>query len=254
MNETKLYAAAAIFLAITVAKILAPEFISDVKIEVDEKIDESIDYAEAMSTLQSVADEYSFLWSLSSSETSSQSTSYVSTPELTVFDSEPFPTIIVSPIPSITTVELPEPKPEVTPEVISESSADDLPFEYIEPLAIEVSSPFGNRIHPVYGDERFHYGIDISALSGAPIEAFSDGIVTISQYSDSYGYYIVVEHNESYSTLYAHCSELFAVVGQTVSMGEIIASVGSTGISTGPHLHFELIENGERIDPAEFLC
>ncbi len=254
MNETKLYISAAIFLGLTVAKIIAPDFITEVKDDVNTQIDRNIDYTATISQLNSFANEYSYLWKLSDDRGEADMPSPIPIPDATIFNSTPIPTIIPTPLPIQTPVPTPTATPIPTPEIIEESEVGLLPFEYAEPLTVEVSSHFGSRIHPVYGDERFHYGMDINAVHGAPINAFADGIVTLSEYSDSYGYYIIIEHNESYSTLYAHCSELFATVGQTVSMGEHIANVGATGLVTGAHLHFEVIENGEQIDPAMFLC
>ena len=99
-----------------------------------------------------------------------------------------------------------------------------------------------------------HLGIDIWASTGTPIYAADNGVVITSGWTDSgYGYYIIVDHQNGIVTVYAHCSELYASVGDTVQKGEVIAAVGSTGNSSGPHLHFEVRVQGEKVDPAYYL-
>ncbi len=116
-----------------------------------------------------------------------------------------------------------------------------------------VTSPFGTRLHPVYGYYLTHYGVDIGAGYGTEIYAADSGTVIASEYSSSYGYYIVIDHGNGYTTLYGHMSELIASVGEGVSQGEVIGLVGSTGVSTGPHLHFEIRDCGVCIDPLDFF-
>ena len=100
----------------------------------------------------------------------------------------------------------------------------------------------------------FHRGIDIGMPMGTPICATKDGTVSTSVYgTGSYGYYIILDHGDGIQTLYAHCSELLVSVGDVVTKGQVIAKVGSTGNSTGPHVHFEVRINGERVDPLPYL-
>ena len=114
-----------------------------------------------------------------------------------------------------------------------------------------ISSDYGPRTNPYVG---FHKGIDIGMPMGTPICATKDGTVSTSLYSNgSYGYYIVLDHEDGIQTLYAHCSELLVSVGDVVTKGQVIAKVGSTGNSTGPHVHFEVRINGERVDPLPYL-
>ena len=114
-----------------------------------------------------------------------------------------------------------------------------------------ISSDYGPRTNPYVG---FHKGIDIGMPMGTPICATKDGTVSTSLYSNgSYGYYIVLDHGDGIQTLYAHCSELLVSVGDVVTKGQVIAKVGSTGNSTGPHVHFEVRINGERVDPLPYL-
>jgi len=112
-----------------------------------------------------------------------------------------------------------------------------------------VTSPFGTRKHPIFGDMRFHAGIDIGVPHGTVVVAADGGTVVTSTYNSSYGNYIVIDHGNGRQTLYAHLSTRSVGVHTSVSKGQQIGLVGSTGISTGPHLHFEVIENGSRINP-----
>ncbi len=115
------------------------------------------------------------------------------------------------------------------------------------------SSPFGYRVHPVYGDWRFHYGVDLSAPSGTPIVATRAGVVTTAVYSSSAGYYVTVDHQDGYSSKYLHMTHYIVGVGDYVSAGQVIGYVGSTGTSTGPHLHFSILYNGNHVNPANYI-
>ena len=117
-----------------------------------------------------------------------------------------------------------------------------------------VTSEFGNRIDPITGQRRGHTGMDLAVPTGTPIRAALPGTVTVSKYNaGGYGYYVMIDHGNGLVTLYGHCSQLLARVGQTVQAGDIIALSGSTGRSTGPHLHFEVRVNGERTNPRAYL-
>lgn len=117
-----------------------------------------------------------------------------------------------------------------------------------------VTSPYGYRIHPVTGRSRFHAGIDIGAAYGTSILAANDGVVIVAGYNaGGYGNYVVINHGGGYSTLYAHCSSLLVSVGQKVSRGQVIAKCGSTGMSTGPHIHFEVQVNGATTNPMQYF-
>lgn len=110
---------------------------------------------------------------------------------------------------------------------------------------------FGMRFHPIFHEWRMHTGIDIGAPTGANILASNAGTVLITTFSTGYGNKIVVDHGGGYVTLYAHCSKILVKEGQRVEQGEVIGLIGSTGWSTGPHLHFEIMVDGERINPLE---
>ena len=116
-----------------------------------------------------------------------------------------------------------------------------------------VTSEFGYRRDPFTGETRGHTGMDLAVPTGTPIRAALPGTVTVSRYDSGYGYYVMIDHGNGLSTLYAHNSRLVARVGDTVSTGDIVSVSGSTGRSTGPHLHFEVRVNGERTDPRSYL-
>lgn len=121
------------------------------------------------------------------------------------------------------------------------------------PSSSTISSYYGNRLHPILKKYKMHTGIDISAKQGASIVAANKGTVIMSGWQSGYGYTVVVDHGGGITTLYAHCSKLLVKVGQTVSAGETIAKVGSTGMSTGPHLHFEVRKNGSTTNPLNYV-
>jgi len=117
-----------------------------------------------------------------------------------------------------------------------------------------IASGFGYRIHPIYKTLRMHAGIDFSAPTGTPIYATGDGVVERQKGRMSgYGKVVKINHGYGYETLYAHCSKIIVRPGQKVKRGEIIGYVGNTGRSTGPHLHYEVIKNGKKINPIHFF-
>ncbi len=116
-----------------------------------------------------------------------------------------------------------------------------------------ISDEYGNRMHPILGVQKFHNGLDMAAPSGTPILAAYDGDVVAAAYSSSMGNYIMINHGSGLYTIYMHCSALHVSKGQTVSKGQNIAAVGSTGRSTGPHLHFSVRLNGSYTSPWNYL-
>jgi murein DD-endopeptidase MepM/ murein hydrolase activator NlpD len=115
-----------------------------------------------------------------------------------------------------------------------------------------LSSPFGYRVHPISKSVKLHTGLDISAAEGTNAYATADGVVIFSRYNGGYGNEITIKHAFGFTTLYGHLKQRFAQVGQFVKRGSIIGLVGSTGYSTGPHLHYEVNKNGAKIDPIQF--
>lgn len=116
-----------------------------------------------------------------------------------------------------------------------------------------LSSPYGWRIHPVYGYRKFHSGVDLAAPSGNPIYASRSGRVTIATYSDSAGYYVTLNHGDGFSTSYLHMTHYVVAPGDYVAAGQVIGYIGSTGVSTGPHLHFSIYYNGNTLNPADYI-
>ena len=131
------------------------------------------------------------------------------------------------------------------------SASDAAPMAW--PVAGSVTSGFGERKNPVGPGDDFHPGIDIAAGSGTPIAAAAAGRVVSAGRDGGYGNLIVLDNGNGVTTRYAHCSQIFARVGETVNAGQTIGSVGSTGASTGPHLHFEVRVDDRPVDPRQYL-
>ena len=124
---------------------------------------------------------------------------------------------------------------------------------YMWPTDGTVTSNFGWRTHPVFGNKRLHAGTDIGADYGDPIVAADGGVVVSSGWISGYGKTVIIEHNGTYSTLYAHAQELLVAEGQTIRKGQLIARVGDTGYTTGPNVHFEVRVNGAPQNPLDYL-
>ncbi|OGC05542.1 hypothetical protein A3H38_06140 [candidate division WOR-1 bacterium RIFCSPLOWO2_02_FULL_46_20] len=121
------------------------------------------------------------------------------------------------------------------------------------PLRGRLTSQFGYRRHPLYGGRNFHTGLDIAAKYGTPIMAADAGEVIFSGWWDGYGKAVVIDHGKKTSTVYAHMSRIYKNVGAIVAKGQVVGLVGSTGYSTGPHLHFEVRKNGKPQNPLQYL-
>ena len=120
------------------------------------------------------------------------------------------------------------------------------------PVEGRISSPFGLRRHPITGETQFHAGVDIAAATGAPIRSVGDGTVVFSGAQRGYGNTVIVEHRDGTRSVYAHNQENLVAEGDSVQAGQTIGLVGSTGRSTGPHLHFEIRREGENINPFRY--
>ncbi len=123
----------------------------------------------------------------------------------------------------------------------------------IWPVIGRISSYYGNRIHPIYSTNQFHNGLDIAVSKGTPVRAAAAGFIITSGNLNGYGQTIIIDHGDGYTTLYGHNDTLLVKVGASVLAGQIIALSGNTGQSTGPHLHFEVREKNQTVDPILFL-
>ncbi len=124
----------------------------------------------------------------------------------------------------------------------------------LAPVAGAVTSLFGPRVHPIFGNVRNHDGVDFAGTTGTPISAVAAGTVVAAGPRGGYGNATIIDHGNGLATLYAHQSELFVVAGATVTAGQVIGAVGSTGFSTGPHLHLEVRLSGVPVDPLLYLA
>lgn len=122
---------------------------------------------------------------------------------------------------------------------------------YSLPVNGRITSRYGYRIHPIYGVRRFHNGVDIAAPTGTPIRSCDDGKVIFSGWRGLTGKTVIIDHGSGWSTSYGHCSRLYVRAGEIVSAGQTIAAVGSTGLSTGPHVHWMVYYNGQHRDPLQ---
>lgn len=134
------------------------------------------------------------------------------------------------------------------PESVTNGITWTMPVKYTR-----LTSPYGWRTHPVYGTRKFHSGVDLAAPKGTPIYASRSGTVTTAAYNSSGGYYVVINHGDGFSTGYLHMTHYIVKEGQRVSAGQVIGYVGSTGVSTGNHLHFSISYNGNSVNPANYI-
>lgn len=132
-----------------------------------------------------------------------------------------------------------------TTNMLASRGADNIRFKW--PVQGVITSKFGRR----WGE--FHYGLDVAANMGTPVTAAAGGMVTFAGWRGTYGKAVIIKHDETYTTLYAHNSEILVQEGEWVASGQTIAKIGSTGRSTGPHLHFEVHQNEKALDPLRFL-
>ncbi len=144
-------------------------------------------------------------------------------------------------------------KAEAAGQTYKTASLGDIKFIWPCPSSSRITSGFGGRSSPTEGASSNHKGIDIGAATGSNILAAASGTVTISTYSASAGNYVMISHGGGVSTVYMHCSSRLVSAGDKVSQGDVIAKVGSTGYSTGPHLHFEIRNNGSYVNPSKYV-
>jgi murein DD-endopeptidase MepM/ murein hydrolase activator NlpD len=133
------------------------------------------------------------------------------------------------------------------------TAKDKANVKFIVPANAPLGSKFGERLHPIKGKVEMHKGIDIKANYGAPIKAAMAGKVIEAGPNSSFGNMVKIDHQNGYITLYAHCSVIVTKKGEMVKQGDVISKVGSTGTSTGPHLHFEIWKNGTPVNPLDYV-
>jgi len=127
------------------------------------------------------------------------------------------------------------------------------PGKLVRPVPGKITSPFGPRLHPILGYTRMHTGADMTAPLGQDIRAGAAGRVILASTYGGYGLTVIIDHGGGMTTLYAHQSKVFVVAGEQVTAGETVGEAGSSGLATGPHLHFEVRINGTPVDPADYL-
>ncbi|MBO5408234.1 MAG: M23 family metallopeptidase [Clostridia bacterium] len=125
--------------------------------------------------------------------------------------------------------------------------------DFMFPLSGAITSPFGERINPISGQTEQHTGIDIDLSAGTAVKAAADGTVLKIGVDERFGNYLILSHNELYSTCYAHLEQINVAEGATVRQGDEVAVAGNTGVTTGPHLHFEIRKGEKRMNPIPFL-
>ena len=140
------------------------------------------------------------------------------------------------------------PAPGSTGSVIVEGLTWVSPCNYVM-----LTSPFGWRTHPIYGDQRFHYGVDLAGPTGTPIVATRSGVVSSTSFDNSSGYYVIINHQDGFTSKYLHLTHYIVSPGEYVSAGQVIGYMGSTGASTGPHLHFSILYNGSHVNPMDYI-
>jgi len=139
---------------------------------------------------------------------------------------------------------------QTTPAV---STTVKYPGIFITPAAGTLGSTFGDTVDQLTQKTKSHKGLDIEAPNGTEIKSAAEGIVLEASFEKTLGYYVKIEHSNGYSTIYAQCSQLIAKKGQNVKQGDVIAKVGSTGTSSGNHLHFEIWKDGKAVNPSDYI-
>ena len=288
MKPFQFYAASGVFVGITVLKLLLPGWTTQVRETMVGWIDADMDYTGALETIGGVLTDETVQETLAVLR-QDLSEQLVFQPFASLRRAEPTPAPTESPAPTPeptpTAAPTPEPTPEPTPaptptpdpvpesvraavaafenqqaEYAAYALPDTvnyeplvIPFAYTAPVQGYTSSGFGYRFHPIENVVKFHYGTDYAVNSGTEIDAFADGTVTEVRWDNGYGNYIRIAHADGWSTLYAHCSATNVTEGESVAAGQKIALAGATGEATGPHLHFELLHNGQYTNPEFFF-
>ena len=135
----------------------------------------------------------------------------------------------------------------------SSSGASSGGFAFPLAYSTGVTCAYGPRVHPINGNKSFHYGVDLAAGMNTEIYATKSGTVTGATYGEANGYYVTINHGDGYSSIYAHMTNYVVSVGDSVKQGQLIGYVGTTGWSTGPHLHFEILYSGSNVNPMNYI-
>lgn len=281
----RLVICAVIFVALVAVKLLFPQAALALSRSAGRLLGRDADFQEAFAAVgraisgegdvaESLEEAYTAVFAPAEPEEGTEDTAEGASPSYTgaravLALTDPLVQYVDAPFPASGTEERIQLKTEAEPEEIAQTlsvvSSQPAPpenasfelrqlgFAYATPLSGTLSSAFGWRQHPIAGEERFHYGIDIAADEGAAICAFADGTVYATGESSTLGNYIMLEHAGGYITLYAHCSRV-TVTGGSVKLGDKIAEVGQTGAATGPHLHFELHDGSLYLNPVYYVA
>lgn len=122
-----------------------------------------------------------------------------------------------------------------------------------EGVEVRITSGYGMRIHPIYKTEMMHFGVDLVAPLGTPVICTAEGVIDKAEFKEGYGNMVLARHGEEYATLYTQLQEFIVRPGQKVEKGQVIGYLGESGINTGPHLHYEVHRNGERVNPEDYF-
>lgn len=264
MKDLKLYISAGIFILLTAIRVISPSFASQLADEIESMLlmehEQTVSVMELGRSLVDGGVISSFFQKDAKEPTPNPAPAPTAAPVVT-----PVPAPAPTPAPTPTAKPQPTENPAVAAFLESQSVYSEyavpanvsyecpaLPFEYASPVSGIKSSGFGYRMHPIENMVKYHYGTDFAANTGTAVKAFADGVIVAVGDSDTYGKYMMIDHSDGYSTLYAHCSELCMSCGN-VSRGDVIARVGSTGAATGPHLHFELMHDDSYLNPEFYI-
>lgn len=275
----KLLASAAVFLLLTLMKILLPEQSADARERVRAAVSRDYDYREALSQLGSrIAGGEETVTTLARRAAPADRADFrlVTADELlakrlahlprgttgdiaaarAAAEATPAAQPVAEQLPAAVTAFLESQEPYADEAVPANVSYDmpSLPFAFESPVAGMTSSGFGFRLHPLQGEVKFHYGTDFAAWTGTDILCFADGTVAMVGWEKGFGNYIMVDHADGWRTLYAHCETVYVTGGDKVTMGQKLGLVGSTGEVTGPHLHLELTCGGTYYNPEFYLA
>jgi len=139
-------------------------------------------------------------------------------------------------------------------EIAIDEAKDKETINWILPMRYtNVSSYYGNRTHPISGEQNFHTGVDLAGPQGTPIVASRSGTVVKAEYQDAAGYFVTIDHQDGYDSSYLHMQKYIVEVGQVVIAGQVIGYCGQSGSATGPHLHFEVYHDGRMMNPAKLI-